>query len=143
MLASSRDITTLKIAVVSPSLGKMQSKTVECLLRNLQGLTFVPFLSHGLPIPDCFNEPLERALAIKPDYVWFVEDDMYFPYDTLRRMIDSDEYIISIDYTDKNNDWGRSFTKYDRDGNVVLTGMGCMLVEREVFNDLGKPYLRQ
>ena len=131
----------MKIAVVLPSRGLVHSRTVESMLKNLSGYEFEIFFSHDLPIPDCFNVPMSKALKTNATHIFFLEEDMLLPDDTIAKMVFMDCDVVSVDYADRRT--GLPFMKKDHLGNVVYTGVGCMLVKREVFENLRPPYFRE
>lgn len=129
------------IAVILPSRGLMFSQTAEELLDNLEGYKYDIFFSHGLPIADCFEKPLKEVLR-SPQYthIWFVEDDMILEKDTLTNMVMADAPVVTYDYPVSEDGQGAVFA--DKAGKIVFTGTGCLLIKREVFNKLSKPYFR-
>ncbi len=132
----------MRIAVILPSRGLMMSQTADELLQNLQGYDYDIYFAHGLPIPLCFERPLRRALKSSEDYthIWFVEDDMKLPESTLESMLVADKDIVAMDYPVSREGQGSVF--YNAEGEVIFTGTGCLLVKREVFDALDKPYFR-
>jgi hypothetical protein len=132
----------MKIALIIPSRGLIHSRTVESILANAKygGFDCDWYMAHGLPIPDCFNLPTEQALKGKYDYLWFVEEDMLIPKVTLKRMVEKDSDVVSVDYADRRT--GEPFLKRNKQGEVVYTGVGCMLVKWGVFADIKSPYFR-
>lgn len=129
----------MKIGVVLPSRGLIFSQTAEEILRNLKGIDHKIFFSHKRPIPECFEEPTRRALKDKSiTHIWFVEDDMVLPPDTLLDMIDEDANVVTCDYPITKD--GRGSVFCDDAGNVIFCGTGCLLVKREVLDNLKTPY---
>lgn len=125
------------IAVIFPSRGMAFSRTCEELLDNLKGYEYKIFFSHGRSIPECFNEPLERALGGDYTHFWFVEDDMILPKNTLKKLLEADVPAIMCDYPmDKQ---GGAAIFRDPDNNVIYGGTGCLLVTREFINTYPKP----
>lgn len=120
----------------------MFSKTADELLQNLQGFDYDIFFAHGLPIPDCFELPLQKALRAPEDYthVWFVEDDMVLPESTLEAMLIMDAPVVAMDYPVSKD--GQGVVLSDKAGRVVFTGTGCLLVKRQVFDKINQPYFR-
>lgn len=129
----------VKIAVILPSRGLIFSQTADEILQNVKGIPHKFFFSHRKPIPDCFEMPTQRAL-LDPEvtHLWFVEDDMVLPPNTLQLLIDANANAVTCDYPVTKD--GRGSVFYDQGGNVVFCGTGCLLVKREVFNGLKKPY---
>lgn len=132
------------IGVIVASRGLVFSKTMESIFINTKGKDWNLYMAHDLPLPKCFNVPLNRALSDKCDLIWFVEEDMVIPEGTLDKMlkmIENGDTVVSTNYANKHN--GDSFTYEDRRGEILFTGMGCMLLDSKVFNDMQKPYIRQ
>lgn len=133
----------IKIAIILPSRGLMFSRTAAELLKNTTGRTKI-FFSHKRPIPECFEEPLSRALA-DPQFthIWFVEDDMILPpnlLDTLYKEMQRQRLrVITCDYPVSKAGQGAVF---EIAGEVIICGTGCLLIERGVFDELSKPYFR-
>jgi len=127
------------IAVCIPSRGLMHSRTMQDILANTLGKDELGFyFSHGFPIPDSHNIPVEEALADKPDYIFLVEDDMALPSDILERMLEADVDLCVADYPVN----GLPCIKYAKDGELLYAGVGCVLVKPWIFKKLGKPYFR-
>jgi hypothetical protein len=134
----------MKLGIVMASRGTMFSKTMESVFNNIKNfpeeLDYNLYMAHGRPIPDCFNEPLDKALSEGCDYIWFVEEDMLLPPDTLHRLWATTESVVTVDYADRRT--GIPLILRDVTNRVVFSGMGCMLVKREVFEKMSPPYLK-
>lgn len=129
----------VKIAVVLPSRGLIFSRTAEEVLQNLRGIPHKIYFSHRKPIPECFNEPVERALADDDiTHIWLVEDDMVLPPDTLKKLLDAAANAVTMDYPVSKE--GHGAVLYDKAGDVVFCGTGCLLVKRRVFDNLKRPF---
>lgn len=129
-----------KVAVILPSRGLIFSQTAEEILANTKGVPHRFFFSHRRPIPACFEEPTNRALAdTEITHLWFVEDDMILPSDVLKQMLDRDLAVMTANYptTDKADAAVLTIK-----GRIIYGGTGCTLVKREVFDELKKPYFR-
>lgn len=127
-----------KLAVVLPSRGLMFSETLEELLNELEGFNYEIFWAHEQSLPDCFNDPTERALADKDVFaVLFVEDDMIIPKGILKEMFDMEYPVVALDYPFKQN--GDSTCLHDPEGMAFWTGTGFMLVARQVLENIQKP----
>lgn len=94
------------------------------------------FMTHDLPLPDCFNELTEQAMTWGADFIWFVEEDMALPRGILLELTAQDEPIVAADYPVI----GSQPTVTEYPNGVTVTGTGCLLVDREVFERLGTPY---
>lgn len=132
----------IKVAVIFPSRGLVMSETADELLQNLQGYDYDIYFAHGLPIPDCFTEPLTRALNASESYshILFIEDDQILPNDILDAMLLADVPVAACDYPVSKEGQGAIFKTAE--GEVIFSGTGYLLVKREVFDKLTKPYFR-
>lgn len=130
----------MRIAVILPSRGLMFSQTADEILQNLKGIPHKFFFSHKKPIPECFEEPVNRALADKNiTHLWLVEDDMIIPPETLSKMLEADKAVVTANYPTTKKGDSSILTIKDR---IVYAGTGCTLIKREVFDELAKPYFR-
>jgi hypothetical protein len=132
-----------KIAVILPSRGLIFSQTAEEIINNLHsaGIPYKIFFSHRKPIPECFEAPTLRALKDEAvTHLWFVEDDMVFPNNTLQQMVGMNKAVVTADYP--VNKGGRGAVFRDKGKKILFCGTGCLLVKREVFDELKKPYFR-
>lgn len=130
----------MKIGVIFPSRGLVFSRTAEELLTNLQGFKHEIFFSHKKPIPECFNDPLEWALQDKEvTHIWIVEDDMVLPPNILQEMVAQDKAVVAVDYPVNKDGRGSVFTVKKQ---IIFCGTGCLLVKREVFDELKRPIFR-
>lgn len=129
-----------KVAIILPSRGLMFSRTAEEIHRNSRDIFCKFYFSHRKPIPDCFEEPTVEAL--KDDtvtHLLFVEDDMMIPDGTFLGMLNEDKPVVTCDYPVTKEGKGSVF---EVDGEVIFCGTGCLLVKREVFEQLKPPYFR-
>lgn len=130
-----------KLAVILPSRGLMFSETLEELLGELDGLDYEIYWAHEKGLPECFNEPTERALADKNNFaVLIVEDDMIIPKGILRTMFEQNYPVTALDYPFQQN--GDSTCLHDPNGYAYWTGTGFMLLAREVLEQFEKPIWR-
>lgn len=130
-----------KLAVVLPSRGLMFSETLEELLGELEGFNYEIFFAHEQSLPDCFNDPTERALK-DPDVfaVLFVEDDMIIPKGILRKMFEVNYPVVALDYPFKQN--GDSTCLHDPNGFAYWTGTGFMVVAKAILENMERPIWR-
>lgn len=133
--------TSSKLAVVLPSRGLMFSETFEELLNELADFEYEIFWSHANPLPKCFNDPTERALADPDVYaVLFCEDDMIIPKGILKKMFDENYPVVALDYPFQQN--GDATVLHDPQGFAYWSGTGFLLVARQVLEQLEKPIWR-
>jgi hypothetical protein len=131
---------SVKIAVILPSRGLMFSQTADEILKNLKGIDHKFYFSHGKPIPDCFEDPTKEAQRdFRNTHFWFVEDDMVLPPNTLKKMLDKDAAVVTADYPVSKEGRGSVF-KVGKE--VIFCGTGCLLVKREVIDEMKAPYFR-
>lgn len=130
-----------KLGVVVASRGLMFSKTLEELLRELKDFEYKIFWSHGRSLPECFNIPVEEALA-DPDIfaVLIVEDDMIIPKGILKKMFDRNYPVVALDYPFKND--GDATMLHDPAGNAIYSGTGFILIAKAILEALPKPIFR-
>jgi GT2 family glycosyltransferase len=133
----------MKIAVVTPSRGRVDSRTIEAVLANLEGHESVGwFLSHSLPIPECAENVVERALAAGAEAVWSIEEDTVPPsgaLDASLRMLGEGYAVAAIDYPISQ---GTGCLSRDAAGNILWVGLGCTLIAREAFEKVQRPWFR-
>lgn len=130
-----------KLAVVLPSRGLMFSETFEELLNELEGFDYEMFWAHAKGLPDCFNEPTERALADPDVYaVLFCEDDMIIPRGILKKMFAAKYPVVALDYPFQQD--GDSTCLHDPQGMAYWTGTGFLLAARQILEQLEKPIWR-
>lgn len=130
----------LRIAVILPSRGLIFSETADELLQNLQGYDYDIFFAHGLPIPLCFEKPLQQALCGSYTHIFFVEDDMVLPNDILDSLLITDVPVATCEYPVSKDGQGVIFRT--KEGEVLFCGTGCTLVKRGVFDKISAPYFR-
>lgn len=130
----------MKVGVILPSRGLIFSQTADEILQNLKDIPHKFFFSHGRPIPECFEKPTNRALLDDSiTHLWFVEDDMVLTPPPLPPMLELNKAIVSVDYPVSEQGRGAIF-KVDK--QIIFCGTGCLLVKREVFDELKSPYFR-
>lgn len=124
-----------------PSRGLLFSESFEELLRELEPYEHKIYFAHGKPIPECFNEPLEKALKDKKlTHILFAEDDMALPKGILKQMIKLNYPAVALDYPFKND--GEATILHDPAGYALWSGTGFLLVWREVLDKMPKPVFR-
>jgi len=130
----------MKIGVIMPSRGLCFAQAEQALSDNLHGYTHRIFRSWNLPIPDCQNYLVDKALK-DPEitHLLFVEDDVVMPEGGLKSMLEALSDIVCIDYG--VNGYG-CVTKDKATGKILWCGLGSTLVKRKVFDKLSLPYFR-
>ena len=129
-----------RLGVILPSRGLLFSQTLEELLAELKPYDHKIYFAHARPLPECFNEPLEKALKDNPTHVLFCEDDMAIPKDILKKMLKLNVPATALDYPFKKD--GEATILHDPDGFALWSGTGFLLVWREVLDKMPKPVFR-
>jgi hypothetical protein len=129
----------MSVAVILPTRGLVFIEVEEAIQQNLRGYDYEVFRSFTLPIPECQNVLVQKALDAGAKYLWFVEEDTVPPERAFVEMVKVNADIACIDYAVQ----GTSCTARDKETDELLwCGLGCTLVKREVFEAMDKPYFR-
>ncbi len=130
-----------KLGVIVPSRGLMYSQTLEELLGELKDFDHRFFWAHEKSLPECFEEPVGRALADPEIYaVLICEDDLIIPRGILKRMFARNYPVVALDYPFKND--GDSTMLHDPAGNAIYSGTGFILIAKAILEALPKPIFR-
>lgn len=112
---------------------------------------------HGQSPASARNIIIDQALESKCTHIFFMDDDMIFPPDTLTKLLAHDKDIVSGLYLlrgfphypaffDKAYENGMcKFATLGAEGGLVKgvnCGLGAALVSTKVFEKLEKPYVR-
>lgn len=127
----------MKIAVIFASRGLAFSETCAELLENLYGYNYEIFFAHGLPVADCFNVPLEKAMRKQFTHYFILEDDIILPPFTLTQMLAEAKPAVAVDYPVTKK--GIGAVQYDSQGKALFTGTGCLLLEDSFLRKFKKP----
>lgn len=100
------------------------------------------FVSHDKPIPDGHLDCLERALRWNFDAVWFVEEDVVPPVDTLERLIREWRNGADLAFLNYPMPGGNRCYHTNAAGQVMWTGLGCTLISRQAFEKVKRPWFR-
>ena len=135
---------TVKICTLIASRGLVHSRTMDCVVKNLKDIEVYPndheiLLTHDLSIPDAQNWLVEEALETDCTHFWFVEEDNTFPTGILFKMILEDEPVVALDYPVGKKQYSTIMRK---DDEIYWCGLGCTLIKREVFQQIGNPWFR-
>jgi hypothetical protein len=92
-------------------------------------------------LPECFNEPTERALADPNVFaVLYCEDDMILPHGILKEMFAENYPVVALDYPFQQQ--GDSTCLHDPNGMAYWTGTGFLLVSKAVLEQMERPIWR-
>lgn len=106
----------------------------------------------------CFVDTMRNQLAdaAKGDYILFLDDDVCPPIDIIPRLLNHDKDVVTGLYFAKQQPYFPQIYKKNKTGTydtiqdyekdtlieIDACGAGCMLVNREVFSKLDKPYFK-
>lgn len=142
----------MKIAVLIPSGDQVSTGFAYDLARlfgSNSGLTI--FNVRGSIIPQQRATLANAALEAGATHCLWVDSDMRFPPDALRRLLLHNEPIVAANYptrrapilpTAEHKELGSLFDHPEATGltEVSHCGMGLMLVDSNVFRTIGEPY---
>ena len=113
---------------------------------------------HGQSPAKSRNIIIEQALANDCTHIFFMDDDMAMPPDTLLKLLAHDKDVVTGLYLMRSyphfpvifdaaydNGFNRHiFLEGHQNGLIRVTncGLGCVLIKIEVFQKLEKPYVR-
>lgn len=154
----------MRIAVCIPARGQMEVATAFDMMAMLTYTVKTTnydidlFTAQGTLIFDQRNNLVQSGIDIKADYILFMDADMRFPKDTLKRLLSHKKEIIGVNATTRaepvsptarniqiNEDGSVIFLPvYSnvKEGIEVVDGIGCgiMLIKTSIFEKLEKPY---
>ena len=123
-------------------------KPNDCLISTIHGQS--PARSRNIII--------EQALNNKCSHVFFIDDDMAMPPDTLIRLLAHDKDVVTGLYLMRSyphfpvifdEAFENGFNKHiyledNQEGLIPITncGLGCVLINTRIFEHLEKPYVR-
>lgn len=142
----------MKIAVLLPSQDTVSAGFAYDLARlfgSNGGLTI--FNVRGTYIPQQRATLVNAALDAGATHMLWIDSDMRFPPNGLIRLLEHQHPIVATNYptrrapilpTAEHNMEGSLFTNPDDTGLVEVShcGMGFMLVDAEVYKNIGEPY---
>lgn len=112
---------------------------MEQVLENVTDINVTFFFTHNLPLPDCFNNLVERVLRTDCTHLLFIEEDMALPRGIIDDLIATGDKVVTADYP-VNLDHPTSVIQMI--GHYLVAGTGLLLVDRAVFENLSYPYFR-
>lgn len=138
------EIDKTKVCTLIASRGLIHSRTMECVLENYQDIevfnkTPQIFFTHDMPIPDAQNYLVKQALETDCTHFWFVEEDNTFPTGTLFKMVYEQMPVVAVDYPVGEKAYS---TIMEKDDEIWWCGLGCTLIDRQVFSDIPEPWFR-
>lgn len=112
------------------------------------------FTSKGTLIASQREELAEQALMAGCDHILWLDSDMRFPKDIVERLAAHKKTIVACNYATRRlpvktvafdvveSEWACVYTGEKDTGlrEVAAVGMGCMLVDCDVYKKLAKPW---
>lgn len=137
---------------------QIKAKTTQSLLELIAkgGYDFhFVVVEHGYTIAENRTYSAVKALNNKSDFLFFIDDDMVFPPDTLDILIKQDKDIIGPAYRARKIDSKRTAAlleggfidlggdveeKYKTTFECAAKGTGVMLIKVEIFRKMDRPW---
>jgi len=131
----------IKLGVIIPSRGLVMARTMIAVIAELREMNIKWDLRmpDTLSIPDCFNLPISSLLFEECTHILIVEEDVLLPYGAIKAMFDLNADVAVIDYPLRN---GWSPIVKHKNGDVLWSGTGCILIKNEVLKRHEMPYFR-
>jgi GT2 family glycosyltransferase len=151
-------MTSTKVAICIPSRGDWKSYFALSLIRMLHttgGIEFEIFIAHGAILPANRHTLVEqRALAAKASHVLFLDDDMVFHRDLLKRLLSHEVDVVGAVYPDRRSLKPQSICWESRAKpletvrpdekrglmRVEAIGTGALLIRTGVFQRIEPPW---
>ena len=139
-----------KITIGIPTNRLIKPKTANSLL-NLVAYTkheIIPLVStRGYNTSENRNYIAAQAVKNGSTHLFFVDDDMVIPEDTLDRLLKHDKDIIGGIYKTKYEVQADVCEYFDEERptglfKVKAIGTGCLLIKTEVFTKLPQPWFK-
>ena len=130
-----------KVIACIPTRGLVFTQCPEAVLQNFEEIGQEPHIlfTHNQPIPEAHNSLAMAVLGdVDASHAWFVEEDHAPLADTLKKLLEWDDDIVTVHY----KAGGQDVVHYMADGSVAWAGLGCTLIKRKVFEGMAYPYFR-
>ena len=139
----------MRIALAIPTNRSVKPKTAQSLLNLVAFSKDINFdilvSSRGYNTSENRNWLAAKAVNSGCDYLFFVDDDMVFPPDTLEELLMCEKDIVGCIYKTKyevQEDVAEYFNKPTEKGLFLVKaiGTGCLLIKTDVFRKLPQHY---
>ncbi len=155
----------LKILCCIPSHGDWKSGFGWSLTRAVTHFAGIPYdgeksvdieIIKSSILPETRTRLVSRAYKYGASHIMWFDTDMFFPVDTIPRLLNHNKLVIGANYVTKDPQprpvaykedetyIGPVWTKADSAGleQITFLGMGCMLTDIRVFDALTFPYFQ-
>lgn len=148
----------LKVAILVPTRDTVYTQFAYCLQQliktsTLAGLDTYTFFNSSTILLNQRNDLFKQALDINADYIFWLDSDMVIPSTTLLRLLNHGKQIVGCNYMKRSlpvktvaymdtKDWESWIPLVKKDDLVKVegVGMGCILMETQIFKKISKPY---
>lgn len=142
------------VAICVPSGDMLHADFAFCLARMIAsgpGASFVLANPRSSLITTARNACVSKAQEVRASHLLFLDSDMVFPADTLRRLLAHEVDFAASIYRQRNAPFdiicevaGGSPTISAKDGlrEMKRVPLGCALIRMSVFERLKRPYFR-
>ena len=116
------------------------------LVANSPGLTISLLGIQHAAITEARNRLVRQALAVKADYLFWLDSDIVAPPDALVRLLGHKKHIVGASYVQKAEPFGLHgapcHPKNAQTGVAEFHFMpgGCMLVKARVYREIAEPW---
>jgi hypothetical protein len=132
------------IAVCTPSRGMVFTEVIEYVedMRSTYP-NMRHFLTHDLPIPECFNTLVERVMSDpKYEYIFWIEEDTVPPALTLDKFLEAmKEYDMAACDYGFNGGWN-TIVRSEVTQEILFSGFGCTFMKRHLFDIMPRPWFK-
>ena len=154
----------MKITLAVCTNRQIRPKTVQSLLElvnhNKDHELHILICEHGYTIAENRNYAAVQAQMAKSDYLFFCDDDMTFPPDTLDRLLSHKKEIVGVASNSRMLPLAPTVGLMDEEGKYVkwdtlpkwkqklpeqlfeayTVGTGIMLIDMKVFDEIDQPW---
>jgi len=143
----------MNIIVGIPTRGAITTQTVKAMWDNIRYYETLhpmhsvrPIFTWDMPIPGGHAYIAHQLMQSPYDAVWYLEEDVVPPPDTLHRLVCAAQlgaHMAFMDYPMSGGIKGQP-NCYHRNprGEITWTGFGCTLITRQAFEMLPQPWFR-
>lgn len=148
-----------KVFIAIPTTGNIRIELAKFLLNIIHTSRYqivIDMVSFG---DICHNRNLlvKKFLQTKCDYLLFIDSDIVSPMNILEMIEDGKDIVSPVNFTLVDEQLMALLLKKNKEGyevdkeaigdknhlvEVDATGLGCILIKREVFSELKKPYFQ-
>jgi len=155
------DYKNIKVVLAVPCQDTIKAKTAFCLVHNVKDVPFeIDFvLRMGCDIIGSRVWLVRNALKYKATHILFVDHDMYFPPDALKRLVDADKDIVGGQYNfrqlplrstaipvgtePKDGEYRVDPATLPKEPFKCITlGTGLLLIKMSVFEKIPEPWFQ-